>query len=105
MRLTTPDLPGTGGLWKAVPEDFVGDELPAYPPSGEGAHTFLHVEKRGLTTDEAVARLAAALGAPARDAGTAGLKDRHALTRQWISLPNVDPDRARALALDGLRVL
>jgi tRNA pseudouridine13 synthase len=107
MRLVTADLPGTGGLHKAAPEDFVVEELPAYPASGEGTHTFLFVEKRALTTDEAVRRLAAALGAPANDAGVAGQKDRQAITRQWISLPSVDPARARGLSLDdgALRVL
>jgi tRNA pseudouridine13 synthase len=105
MRFTTASLPGTGGLLKAAPDDFVVEELPAYAPSGEGTHTFLWIEKRGLTTDEAVTRLAAALGASARDAGTAGMKDRQAVTRQWISLPNVDPARALAAAVDGARVL
>ncbi|MGZ3437968.1 MAG: tRNA pseudouridine(13) synthase TruD [Polyangia bacterium] len=105
MQLLTRDLPGTGGLHKATPEDFVVDELPAYPPSGEGGHTFLRIEKRGLTTAEAVARLARALGAKQNEAGTAGQKDRQALTRQWISLPDVDPARALATSAEGVRVL
>lgn len=105
MRLLTTALPGTGGLFKTVPEDFLVDELPAYPPSGEGAHTFVQIEKRALTTDEAIERLCAALGARRDEAGAAGFKDRQAIARQWISLPNVDPERARGLALDGVRVL
>lgn len=105
MRLLTRDLPGTGGLHKATPEDFVVDEVPAYSPSGEGAHTFLRIEKRALTTHEAVARLCRALAISPRDAGVAGQKDRQALTRQWISLPGVDPARALGLAVDGVRVL
>src|SRR5581483_8557237 len=105
MRLTTASLPGTGGLLKSVPDDFVVEGLPAYPPSGDGTHTFLWIEKRALTTDEAMQRVAAALGADAREGGAAGMKDRQAVTRQWISLPNVDPDRARGLTLDGVRVL
>lgn len=105
MRLTTRDLPGTGGLFKAAPEDFIVDELPAYAPSGAGAHTFVRIEKRGLTTAEAVARLCRALGVAPKDAGTAGQKDRQALTRQWISLPDVDPARALATAVEGVRVL
>ena len=32
---------------KQVPEDLEVEELPAYPPSGEGEHLFLWVEKRG----------------------------------------------------------
>jgi tRNA pseudouridine13 synthase len=105
MRLVTADLPGSGGLIKAAPEDFVVDELPAYAPSGEGTHTFLLMEKRGLTTDEAVARLCATLGVARDDAGTAGAKDRQAITRQWVSLPAVEPARALAVAVDGLRIL
>jgi len=105
MQLLTHDLPGTGGLHKATPEDFVVDELPAYTPSGEGPHTYLHVEKRGLTTADAIARLCRALAVSPRDAGAAGQKDRQALTRQWISLPDVDPARALAVSVDGIRVL
>lgn len=105
MQLMTPDLPGTGGLHKATPEDFVVDELPAYAPSGEGGHTFLRIEKRGLTTAEAILRLCRALGAQQKDAGAAGQKDRQALTRQWISLPAIDPERALAAGAEGVRVL
>jgi tRNA pseudouridine13 synthase len=105
MRLLTSHLPGTGGLMKSTPEDFVVEELPAYPPSGEGAHTFVEIEKRALTTDDAVRRICDALGCQRDDAGVAGMKDRQAVTRQWISLPGVDPQKALALALDGIRVL
>lgn len=105
MRLLTSSLPGTGGLLKSTPEDFVVEELPAYAPSGDGTHTFLEIEKRALTTDDAVRRICDALGVRREDAGTAGMKDRQAVTRQWISLPGVDPARALGLALDGIRIL
>jgi len=57
-------------------------------------------EKRGLTTSEAVARLARALGVQARDVGYAGMKDRNATTRQWLSLPAVEPSLAAAVELE-----
>ncbi|HXJ21512.1 MAG TPA: tRNA pseudouridine(13) synthase TruD [Polyangia bacterium] len=78
------------------PETFTVEELAAYEPSGAGSHLFLWVEKRGLTTLDAIAQIAGALGLAARDVGYAGLKDRHALTRQWISVPGVAPERALA---------
>jgi tRNA pseudouridine13 synthase len=79
------------------PETFTVEEIPAYLPSGEGTHLFLWIEKRGLTTLDVISRVAGALGVNGRDAGYAGLKDRHALTRQWLSVPGVEPERALAL--------
>lgn len=72
---------------------------------GEGEHTFLWIEKRGLTTIEATRRLAAALAVDARDVGYAGMKDRHATTWQWVSLPRVEPDKAATLDTPELKVL
>lgn len=104
--LLTAELPGIGGVLRARDDDFVVDEEPAYPPSGAGDHVFARIEKRGLTTAQAVRALARALGVAERDVGVAGLKDRHAVTTQWLSLPPpVTPDQARALAVDGVRVL
>jgi tRNA pseudouridine13 synthase len=87
------------------PERFVVEEIAAYEAAGAGEHTFLWVEKRGLTTMDAVRRLARLLEVDARDAGYAGLKDRNAVTRQWVSLPRVDPERARLIAEPDLAVL
>jgi tRNA pseudouridine13 synthase len=87
------------------PESFTVEEIPAYAPSGEGTHLFLWIEKRNLTTFDAIARIARALGVAPRDVGYAGLKDRHALTRQQLSVPAGDPDRALEIATDDLRVL
>src|SRR5215510_8181947 len=87
------------------PDTFVVEEVPAYEPSGEGEHTFLWIEKRGLTTIDAVKKLARLLGVDGRDVGYAGLKDRNAVTRQWISVPRLEPERALQLDEPDLRVL
>jgi tRNA pseudouridine13 synthase len=92
-------------VFVSAPETFFVEEIAAYAPMGEGPHTFLWVEKRGLSTPEAVRRLARRLAVPERDAGYAGLKDRHATTRQWISVPNVAPEAALAVAEPEMRVL
>jgi tRNA pseudouridine13 synthase len=102
----TSALPGIGGVLRTVPEDFIVDEIGAYSPTGAGDHVFVRIEKRGLTTAQAVQRIARALGVSERDVGVAGMKDRHAVTRQWLSLPPpVTPEQATALALDDVRVL
>ncbi|HEX2879967.1 MAG TPA: tRNA pseudouridine(13) synthase TruD [Polyangiaceae bacterium] len=85
--LASADLVGTGGRIGPEPEDFVVEEVPAYEPSGEGEHLYLFVQKRQLTTPECVDHLARASGVHSREIGYAGLKDKHAVTTQWISLP------------------
>lgn len=102
----TADLPGIGGALRTTPDDFFVDEEPAYAPSGSGDHVFVRIQKRGLTTMQAVERIARELGVNPRDVGVAGMKDRHAVTRQWISLPPpVSPDAARVLALEDITIV
>ena len=98
------------GRIKCSPEDFVVEELAAYEPSGEGTHLFLKFEKRGLTTDAAVRAITKALGIQMRDVGIAGMKDKVAVTTQWVSVPAPPkaPDleeRAKALVIDNIKVL
>lgn len=105
MRRLTADLPGSGGILKSRPEDFIVEEIPAYLPAGDGQHTFLWVEKRELNSEEMAERLCRALSVKRAEVGLAGMKDRQAITRQWISLPAVEPERALALQLDNIVVL
>jgi tRNA pseudouridine13 synthase len=98
------------GRIKCSPEDFVVEELAAYEPSGEGSHLFLKFEKRGLTTDAAVRAITKSLGIQMRDVGIAGMKDKVAVTTQWVSVPAPpkSPDveeRAKALTIDNIKVL
>ncbi len=95
------------GRIKTRPEDFLVDEIPAYLPSGDGEHLYLHFTKKNLTTDAAVRAIAGALDVQARDCGVAGMKDKVGVTSQWISIPAHDrslDDRARALSLDGITI-
>ena len=92
LAYLTPDLPGVGGVLKERNEDFLVEEQPLYEPTGEGEHVYLFIEKNGLTTTEAVHRIARAMHMHRRNIGYAGLKDKHAVTRQHLSLwlPGVD---------------
>ena len=97
---------------RSVPEDFLVEELPGFEPSGSGEHLLLTIEKRGMNTAFAAKRLAAWAGVGELAIGYAGLKDRHALTRQRFSvhLPKrVAPDLATlqesSASGEGLRVL
>jgi len=101
----TADIPGSGGSIKESAEDFIVSEIPAYEPCGTGEHLYLTIEKRGITTLEAIRRLAVALKIPERDIGYAGMKDAVGITRQTISLQRVSAEAALALSLDGIKVL
>ena len=90
--LMTRDLLKLGGALGPDHEDFVVDEIPAYLPSGQGEHVYLRVEKRGMTTRDAVLALARAARVSERDVGYAGMKDKHGVTTQWVSLPRVARD-------------
>ncbi len=90
---------------RATPEDFLVEEIALYEPSGEGAHTFVWVEKRGRSTEEIARALARVSGAEARDVGYAGRKDRWAVARQWFSVPGLEPERALSIELPEARVL
>lgn len=105
IPLVTPELPGTGGAIRGSPEDFQVEELPAYEPVGHGSHLYLKVRKRGLTTRDLVQALKAA-GVPEVRIGVAGLKDKAAVTVQWLSLPKAHESAADALdELSGAEVL
>ncbi len=103
--LTSADLPGIGGRIKAEPEDFEVEEIPAYECSGAGEFLFLWIEKRGIGAEYFMREVSRRLGIRQGDVGTAGLKDRHAVTRQWVSVPSLVEDRLGALDGDGIRML
>lgn len=100
---------------RSVPEDFAVEEIDGFPASGAGEHVLLTVEKRGMNTAHAAQRIARWAGVPVAAIGYAGMKDRHAVTRQRFSvhLPGKDAPDAEALDLspgvgtegESLRVL
>src|SRR5262249_1312912 len=105
LPLWTADLPGIGGRIKQELDDFDVEEIPAYEPSGRGAFLFLWLEKRGMGAEYFARQVARRLDLPVSEVGTAGLKDRHAVTRQMISVPARAADRLPALEGEGIRLL
>jgi tRNA pseudouridine13 synthase len=101
----TADIPGIGGSIKCRPADFVVEEIPAYEAAGEGTHIYFTIEKEGVTTPDAIRRIARELGKQTRDIGYAGMKDATAVTRQMLSVEHVDPELVRSLSVHQVRVL
>lgn len=97
------------GHYRTAPEDFRVDEQLDFIPEGQGEHLWLRVEKRNLTTLEVVRQLSRLCSVGQRDIGYSGMKDRVAVTRQWLSvhLPGRQAPEglAGALAELGIQVL
>ncbi len=82
----TADLEGIGGRIRARPEDFMVEEVALYEPSGSGSHLYVNITKRSQTTRDVQLQLADLFGLRPRNIGTAGLKDKHAVTTQTFSV-------------------
>jgi tRNA pseudouridine13 synthase len=74
------------GRIRCSPQDFVVTELLEIEFSNDGEHDWLWIEKTGANTAWVAGQLARHAGLKERDVGYAGLKDRHAVTRQWFSV-------------------
>lgn len=70
---------------KCLPEDFQVEELSAFLPDG-GPYAAYRLTKRGLGTPEVLAAIARRWKIDRRNISVGGLKDRHALTTQWITI-------------------
>ena len=98
---------GLCGRIRTRAEDFQVIEELGFAPDGEGEHVLLRVRKTGCNTQWVARSLARAGGVAERDVGYSGLKDRHAVTEQWFSLPRraAEPLRAIDLSASGIEIL
>ena len=72
---------------KTRPEDFIVEELPTLTPKEEGKYWFLKLKKRDVSTLEALRVISRLLKVPLKEIGFAGLKDRYAVTTQYLTVP------------------
>lgn len=96
------DFAGIGGTIKNRAEDFFVQELPLYEPSGEGEHVYCEIQKVGMTTFDAINRIAAGLGVTTRDIGYAGMKDARAVSRQLLSIFGTNEQAVMDLKIPGI---
>ena len=98
---------------RQAPEDFIVEEIDGFEASGNGEHLLLTIEKRAINTVFVARRIAQWAGVAESAVGYAGIKDRHALTRQrfTVQLPGREAPGLDLLAFEdttsgeALRVL
>ncbi|MCU7835839.1 MAG: tRNA pseudouridine(13) synthase TruD [gamma proteobacterium symbiont of Taylorina sp.] len=78
--------PEASAQFKLNSADFIVRETLSFEPEGEGTHAFLYIEKINTNTEWLVRQLARFVGTETRNIGYAGLKDRNAVTYQWLSV-------------------
>ena len=72
---------------KQDPGDFIVEEIAAHALKPDGAYLLFLLEKRGMETFALLRSLSAQNNVPLREFGIAGLKDKHAVTRQYFTIP------------------
>lgn len=70
---------------KSRPEDFEVEELTGFSPAN-GPFALYRLTKRGIGTLEAVQAVARRWKLPRQSISFGGLKDRHAVTHQWLTV-------------------
>ncbi|MBC8468915.1 MAG: tRNA pseudouridine(13) synthase TruD [Planctomycetes bacterium] len=105
LPFLTTQFDGTGGTIKTYEEDFFVEEIPSYIPCGEGTHIYAQIEKNGISTMDALVQIANALRITRKEIGYAGLKDAHAVTRQWISIEHIKPERLLSLDIPNIKII
>ncbi len=95
------------GKYRSSPEDFIVGEINAFEAHGEGEHLLLTIEKRGLNTAFVAKELSKWAGIGEMGVGYAGLKDRHAVTRQrfTVHLPKKIAPDFDAMNIEGVKLL
>ena len=81
---------GIGGTIRNRWEDFYVEEIPEVIPDGEGPNIYIWIEKLGRTTLDVLLDIARDLHIDRKRMGFAGMKDKKAITRQWICIANMD---------------
>ncbi|HEX6928830.1 MAG TPA: tRNA pseudouridine(13) synthase TruD [Gammaproteobacteria bacterium] len=98
--------PLLSGVLRSTPADFLVEEDLGFEPDGEGPHVMLWIEKTGANTEWVARQLAKRVRCRPMDVGFSGMKDRHAVTRQWFSVPAAkDAIDWQAVDIEGVQVL
>lgn len=96
--------PPLRGSIRSQLEDFQVTEELGFELSGDGEHDYLYIEKVSANTEWVARQLAAFAEVPARDVGYSGLKDRHAVTWQWFSVPRWHQPDWSQCQIDGVTI-
>jgi len=105
MKLIYPLNVKNEFVFNSSARDFIVEEIPLYEFTGEGEHLVLKVRKKEMTTWEMLDAISNHVGIRRRDIGYAGLKDKHAMTIQYISLPAKLEEKLSTFSHEKIKIL
>jgi len=88
---------------KEQPEDFYVKEL-MEPAISNGPFSYFLMRKRNIGTFEAIQKIAQALHLPMKCIGYAGVKDKRAVTEQYISIYKTSKENAERISLSSIEL-
>ncbi|RLJ02892.1 MAG: tRNA pseudouridine(13) synthase TruD [Candidatus Aenigmatarchaeota archaeon] len=103
IKIYWTESPGIGGVIKKEIEDFIVEEIPVRFRSGKG-YVICLMEKRNLETFHALRIISKVLGINKERIGFAGLKDKRAMTKQYISIKGVSIEKLSSLQIENIRL-
>ena len=86
---------------KTIPEDFLVEEIFS-PPEKEGDYYYIILELNNEETLYAIERLAKKLGTKSKNIGYGGIKDKRAVTKQYLSINGVSKEKIESV---GFRIV
>ena len=105
MKLIYPLNVKNEFVFNSSARDFTVEEIPLYAFTGEGEHLILQIRKKDMTTWEMLDVISNHLGIRRRDMGYAGLKDKHAMTIQYISILAIHEEKLKHFSHDKIKIL
>lgn len=88
---------------KQLPEDFIVEEIPKVS-FGEGPYTYFILEKKWWNTRDAIKAIASRLNVNEKYFNVAGIKDKHAISRQYVSILNVPKHKLESLRIKDIKI-
>ncbi len=88
---------------KQIPEDFIVEEIPKISFC-EGPYTYFILEKKWWNTHDAIKAIASRLNVNERYFNVAGIKDKHAISKQYVSVLNVSKNKLESLRIKDIKI-
>ena len=89
---------------KQKPEDFLVEEISKDLPLGKGDYTYFILEKKNWNTKEAIKAITSRLRVKEKYFNIAGMKDKKAITRQYVSAFKVNPEKLENLKIKDIKI-